>query len=50
MEAHEDFLVGVAVASELLALDALLVHVVGNGVVDVQQGHSVLRDAGADVL
>ena len=50
VEAHEDFLVGIGVAGELLALDALLVHVGGYGVVDVEQGHCVLSDAGTDVL
>ena len=50
MEAHEDFLVGVGVESELLALDALLVHVAGNGVVDVEQRNSILRDTCSDVL
>ena len=50
VEAHEDFLVGIGVASELLALDALLVHVVRYGVVDVEQCYGILADAGADVL
>ena len=50
VEAHEDFLVGVGVAEELLALDALLVHVGRNGVVDVEQGNGILGDAGSDVL
>ena len=50
MEAHEDFLLGIGVAGELLALDALLVHILRHGVVDVEQRHSILTDAGADVL
>ena len=50
MEAHEDLLVGIGVASELLALDALLVHIVRYGVVDVEQGNGILADAGSDVL
>ena len=50
VEAHEDFLLGIGVAGELLALDALLVHILRHGVVDVEQRHSILTDAGADVL
>ena len=50
MEAHEDFLVGIGVALELLALDALFIHVARNGVVDVEQSDSILSDAGADEL
>ena len=50
VEAHEDFFLGVAVASELLALDALLVHILRNGVVDVEQCNGILADAGSDVL
>lgn len=42
VEAHEDFLVGIGVASELLTLDALLVHIVRNGIVDVEQGNGIL--------
>ena len=50
VEAHEDLLLGIGVACKLLALDALLVHVLRYGVVDVEQRHGVLRDAGADIL
>ena len=50
VEAHEDFLLCVAVALELLALDALLVHICRYGVVDVEQCHSVLGDASSDEL
>ena len=50
MEAHEDLLLCIGVAGELLALDALLVHILRNGVVDVEQGNGILRDTGSDVL
>ena len=50
VEAHEDLFVSIFVAEELLALDALLVHVGRNGVVDVEQGDGILGDAGADKL
>ncbi len=46
MEAHE----GILQRVRELALDRLLVHVLRDGVVDVEQGHHVVRDAGADVL
>ena len=50
MEAHEDLFLGVAVASKLLALDALLVHILRHGVVDVEQRYGILADTGSDVL
>ena len=50
VEAHEDLLVGVFVAEELLALDALLIHILRHGVVDVEQRGGILSDAGADEL
>ena len=50
MEAHEDLLVGIGVALKLLTLDALLIHVARYGVVDVEQGNSILCDAGTDEL
>ena len=36
MEAHENLLVGIAVALKLLAFDALFVHVLWHRVVDVE--------------
>ena len=47
MEAHEDILRRVLVAEELLALDALLEHVLRHRVVDVEQRDGILCDAGA---
>ena len=46
VEAHE----GVAELVVVLALDVLVVDVGGHGVVDVEQGHGVVRYAQADVL
>ena len=46
MEAHEGVVVGVAE----LTVNGILVHVVGHGIVDIQQRDRVLADAGADEL
>ena len=46
MEAHE----GVGELVVELAGDILVVEILGHGVVDVQQGHGVAGEAGADVL
>ena len=46
VEAHE----GIGQAIVELALDLLVIDVLGHGVVDVQQGDGIARHAGADVL
>ena len=46
MEAHE----GILQSIREFALDALFVHILRNGVVDIQQGNGILTDAGSDEL
>ena len=46
MEAHEGILLRII----QFALDGLLVHIVRHGVVDVQQSHCIVADAGSDEL
>ena len=48
MEAHECIAELVIVIE--LALDALFIHILGNGVVDVEQGNDIVRYAGTDEL
>ena len=46
MEAHE----GIFQCVVEFALDALFVHILRNGVVDIQQSYGILADAGSDEL
>ena len=46
MEAHK----GILQSIRKFALDALFVHILRNGVVDIQQGNGILTDAGSDEL
>ena len=46
VEAHE----GIAVLIIKLALDGLVVHILRNGVVDIQQGNDIVRYTGTDEL
>ena len=46
VEAHE----GLIVIVRVLIVDRLLIHVIGHGVVDIQQSDNVLADTGADKL
>ena len=46
VEAHEGVVQGIVE----LALDRLLVHILRHRVVDIQQGHHIVRYAGTDIL